>query len=162
MGPEAESQECCPKFDPAPWDGQTFAWERKMFIKEKVFTFFHIPINFGAVMRRLVPKVEAAEAMSPDAVCLSDHTSKWNMDLYLAVTKPVEGADNCTLSGRYLGKVYEGDFKRTGEWCKDFDAFAASRGLAVKKRYMWYTTCPKCAKKYGKNYVAILGEVEGT
>ncbi|WP_369688185.1 hydrolase [Anaerophaga thermohalophila] len=23
---------------------------------------------------------------------------------------------------------------------------------------MWYTTCPKCAKKYGKNYVAIVGQ----
>ncbi|MCK7469725.1 MAG: 60S ribosomal export protein NMD3 [Desulfomicrobium escambiense] len=26
---------------------------------------------------------------------------------------------------------------------------------------MWYTTCPKCAKKYGKNYVAIVGAIEG-
>ncbi len=26
--------------------------------------------------------------------------------------------------------------------------------------YMWYTTCPKCAKKYGKNHVVILGAVE--
>jgi len=24
---------------------------------------------------------------------------------------------------------------------------------------MWYTTCPKCAKKYGKNYVVIIAEV---
>ncbi|MEI6680215.1 MAG: hydrolase [Mariniphaga sp.] len=22
--------------------------------------------------------------------------------------------------------------------------------------YMWYTTCSKCAKKHGKNYVVIL------
>ena len=26
-------------------------------------------------------------------------------------------------------------------------------------QYMWYTTCPKCAKKYGKNYVVILGQI---
>jgi hypothetical protein len=25
---------------------------------------------------------------------------------------------------------------------------------------MWYTTCPKCAKKYGKNYVVILAEID--
>jgi len=25
--------------------------------------------------------------------------------------------------------------------------------------YFFYTTCPKCAKKYGKNYVVILAEV---
>jgi len=161
MSDERNVAECCPKFDPEPWDGKAFTWDRKKFVKDRVFTLFHVPVNFGAVMRRLVPKVKGAGAMSPEAMCLSDHTSKWNMDLYLAVTKDVEGADNVALSGRYLSKVYEGDFKQTAAWCKDFSAFAAGKGLAVKKLYMWYTTCPKCAKKYGKNYVAVVGEVEG-
>jgi hypothetical protein len=26
--------------------------------------------------------------------------------------------------------------------------------------YMWYTTCPKCAKKYGKNYVTIIAQID--
>jgi len=43
---------------------------------------------------------------------------------------------------------------------KDFDAVVKTDGITCKKVYMWYTTCPKCAKKYGKNYVAILAEVE--
>ena len=30
----------------------------------------------------------------------------------------------------------------------------------VGKMYMWYTTCPGCAKKYGKNYVVIISEVK--
>ena len=160
MDPETANQECCPKFDPAPWDDKLFRWDEKMFVKDKVFTFFHIPVNFGAVMKRLVPKVLAAGAMSSDSLGLSDHTSKWNMDIYLAVTKPVDGAENVTLSGQYLSKVYEGNFKETGAWCKDFTSLAESKGLTVKKLYMWYTTCPKCAKTYGKNYVAIIGEVE--
>ncbi|HZH72463.1 MAG TPA: hydrolase [Mariniphaga sp.] len=25
---------------------------------------------------------------------------------------------------------------------------------------MWYTTCPKCAKKYGRNFVVIVGKVD--
>jgi hypothetical protein len=160
MAPENIDQECCPKFDPSPWDDKLFRWDQKKFVKDKVFTLFHVPVNFGAVMKRLVPKVEKAGAMAPEAMGLSDHTSKWNMDIYLAVTKEVEGASNVTLSGQYLSKVYEGDVKRTGEWCKDFAALADGKGLAVKKQYMWYTTCPKCAKKYGKSYVAIIGEVE--
>jgi len=160
MDDDAKDQECCPKFDPAPWDGKEFVWDGKKFVKDKVFTFFHMPLNFGAVMRRLIPKIAAAGAMSPEGLGLSDHTSKWNMDIYVAVTEDVPGAANVTLSGRYLSKVYEGDFKRTGQWCRDFTAFAAGKGLAVRKLYMWYTTCPKCAKKYGKNYVAIVGEIE--
>lgn len=27
--------------------------------------------------------------------------------------------------------------------------------------YVFYTTCPKCAREYGKNYVVILAEVKG-
>ena len=46
-----------------------------------------IPINFGAAMTRLDKKVREAGAEMPDFLCLSDHTSKWNMDLYMAVDK---------------------------------------------------------------------------
>ncbi|MEI6627571.1 MAG: hydrolase, partial [bacterium] len=47
----------------------------------------------------------------------------------------------------------------TGKWCKDFDVYAKSKKLVIDKLYMWYTTCPKCAKKYGKNYVVIVGKI---
>jgi len=60
----------------------------------------------------------------------------------------------------FLSKVYEGDFKETGKWCKDYEEFAKTKGLKIKKQYMSYTTCPACAKKYGKNYVVIIGQVE--
>jgi hypothetical protein len=56
--------------------------------------------------------------------------------------------------------VYEGNFENTGEWCRDFEDYAKSKGLEVKKWYMWYTTCPACAEKYGKNYVVIVAEVQ--
>ncbi len=48
----------------------------------------------------------------PDWLCLSDHTSESNMDIYLAVDREVEGADNVTLSGKFLTKAYEGDFEK--------------------------------------------------
>jgi len=32
--------------------------------------------------------------------------------------------------------------------------------LNYDKMYMWYTTCPKCAKKYGKNNVIILANID--
>lgn len=151
---------CCPPFDPKAWDEKTFEWQQKKFIKDHVFTLFFIPINFGRVMKRLDAKVRNAGATIPDWLCLSDHTSKWNMDVYLAVDKEVPEAENTTLSGKFLSKVYEGPFSDTAKWCKDFEGMAKSKGLNIKKWFMWYTTCPKCAKKYGKNYVTVLSEVE--
>ncbi len=151
---------CCPQFDPKPWDGKLFEWNNKKFIKDKVSTFLNIPLNFGSVMKRLDENVRNADATMPDFVCLSDHTSKWNMNLYLAVDKDIPNANNVTLSGKYLSKVYEGPFKDTGKWCKDFQQYAQSKNVTVVKWYMWYTTCPKCAKKYGKNYVVIVAEIK--
>jgi len=151
---------CCPRFEPAPWDGKIFEWNNKKFIKDKVFTLFYMPVNFGKVIVRMLRKVEQAQGVVPDWLCLSDHTSKWNMDLYLAVDKEIPATVNTTLSGKYFSKVYEGNFKETGNWCKDFEICAKAKGLNVQKYFMWYTTCPKCAKKYGKNYVVIVGKVE--
>jgi hypothetical protein len=151
--------ECCPPFEPEPWDDKMITWEDKKFIKDKVCTVFYMPMNFGSVMKRLDITVKDAGATVPDWLCLSDHTSKWNMDLYLAVDKEIPGAENMALSGKFFSKVYEGSYNNTGKWMKDFNALVGTKGLKIKKRYMWYTTCPKCAKKYGKNYVVMVGEV---
>jgi hypothetical protein len=38
-------------------------------------------------------------------------------------------------------------------------AYVEAQGKELKKMYFYYTTCPKCAKEYGKNYVVILAQV---
>jgi hypothetical protein len=163
----AEEKICCPKFNPEPWDGKVVEWKDKKFIKDRVRTFMYIPMNFGGAMTRLMKKLDESGVKSSEMICLSDHTSKWNMDIYLSVDQEIEGADNTTLSGKYLTKVYDGDFKDTGKWGEDFKKFAKEKGHEIKsstgsgqgKWYMWYTTCPKCAKKYGHNYVVIVAQV---
>jgi hypothetical protein len=154
-----DTRECCPKFESTPWHDKVLTWENKRFIKDRVRTFFFMPLNFGSVMKRVVKTLQDTGTSMPEALCLSDHTSRWNMDVYLGVDKEVKGAENTTLSGTFYSRVYEGNFKETASWCRDFEAQAKTRGFAVKKWYMWYTTCPKCAKKYGKNYVVIIGQV---
>jgi hypothetical protein len=152
--------ECCPPFDPQPWDDKLIVWENKRFIKDHVFTLFYMPMNFGAAMKRLMKKLDDSGATCPCGLCLSDHTSKWNMDLLLEVDREIPGTENLSLTGKFYSRVYEGNFNQTGNWQKDFDSAVRLKGFNMKKTYMWYTTCPKCAKKYGKNYVVILGQVE--
>ncbi|MBU0488133.1 MAG: hypothetical protein KKA07_07410 [Bacteroidetes bacterium] len=154
------SEICCPEFDPTVWDDKTLEWENKKFIKDHVCSVFYMPVNFGKVMKRIDGKVTKAGANMPDWLCLSEHTSKWNMNIYLAVDKDVADAENTTMSGKLFCKVYEGPFQNTGKWTKDYESAAKSKGYTIKKMFMWYTTCPKCAKKYGKNYVAIISLIE--
>ncbi len=152
--------ECCPKFNPAPWDEKQHEWHGKKFIKDKVFTLFYMPINFGSVITRLMKKIDRAGAKAQDWMSLSDHTSLWNMDIYVAVDKHIPDCDNTTISGKLISKVYEGPFSDTGKWMKDFAEYMKEKNHQLAKTYMWYTTCPKCAKKYGKNYVVILGKLK--
>ncbi len=155
-----EEQECCPKFDSKSWDGQIIEWGNKRFVKESVFTLFYMPINFGGVIRKLDKDVRDSNAKFVDNLCLSDHTSKWNMDIYLAVDTDIPERENITISGKFISKVFEGSYRDTGKWCDEFDDYVKAKDLKIEKQYMWYTTCPKCAKKYGENYVVIVGEIK--
>ncbi len=151
---------CCPPFDPALWNDKILTWENKKFIKDRVFSILYMPVNYGQVMRRLNLKVSNAGANVQDWLCLSDHTSLWNIDQYLAVDEEIPGAENITMSGKFYCKIYEGPYSDTGKWSKDFASTVKAKGFSPNKLLMWYTTCPKCAKKYGKNYVAILSRIE--
>jgi hypothetical protein len=88
------SAECCPKFDPEPWDGKEVVWREKRFLKDRV-----------------------------------------------------------------ISKVFEGPYRNMGKWVAEMKAFVQSRGKTARKLLFFYTTCPVCVKKYGKNYVVILAEL---
>ena len=63
------------------------------------------------------------------------------------------------LSGAFLTHVVEGPYSKMPKWIEEMDGIVATRGAKLKKRYAWYTTCPKCAKTYGKNYVVMFAEL---
>ena len=147
-------------FDPLLWDNKNFQWVNKLFIKKKVYTFIYIPIGFGRAMRQLNKLVKAAGEKNIDNLCLSHHLSPWIMNVYLAVDREIQNANKASFSGNYLSRVYEGAFNEAGIWCNDFETDAKAKGIKINKMYMWYTTCPKCAKKQGKNYVVIISEIE--
>ena len=56
------NEECCPRFNPDPWDGKEIKWENKKFVTDRVRSIFHIPLNFASVMKKNVALIEAAEA----------------------------------------------------------------------------------------------------
>jgi len=151
--------ECCPRFEPEPWDGKVITWEQKLFLRDRVTSFLHIPLNFGAVMKRSMAAIEAAGATPDDRVILSDENSLWNADVYVAIAKDIPGANTTTLSGTFLAKVFEGPYRNMRTWIAEMQAFVRGKGKVLQKLYFCYTTCPKCAKKYGKNYVVILAQL---
>ncbi|MDR1693648.1 MAG: hypothetical protein LBR70_00435 [Lactobacillaceae bacterium] len=156
---ENKEFKCCPEFTPEIWNEKFHKWKNKRFVKDKVLTFFYIPLNFGSVMTRLFNKIKKSNVDTPEYLCLSDHTSKWSMDIYVAVDGNVEKAENVVISGDFLSKVYDGPYGDTAKWMKDFENYAKGKNVKIKKIYMWYVYCPNCAKEYGHNYCTVIAEV---
>jgi len=42
---------------------------------------------------------------------------------------------------------------------KEMDKWLAESGRKAEKYYFYYTTCPKCAKKYGHNYIVVITQI---
>lgn len=150
---------CCPRFDPKPWDEKEVTFKDKLFVKDHVRSFLHIPLNFGRVMVRNMERIKNAGALPDKPLMLSDEKSLWASDIYIAVAKDVPGAEMVRVSGTFLTKVFEGPYKNAGKWAQEMKAYVKSKAKEIQKMYFFYTTCPKCAEYYGKNYTVILAKV---
>lgn len=152
---------CCPRFNPEPWDEKEFDWKDKLFVKDSIRTFMHIPLNIKQVMTRMWKNATDAGATPDmkDFLVMAHDPTPWRSDQYMAVTKEIPGMENTTISGVFLTKVFEGPYKDARKWHKEMQEYAKAKGKKPQKIYFFYTTCPKCAKYYGKNYVVSLAEV---
>ena len=59
-----------------------------------------------------------------------------------------------------MTKVFDGPYSAVPKWIKEMDAYVKSQGKQPLKYYFYYTTCPKCIKVHGHNYVVAFAQVE--
>ena len=151
---------CCPRFKPEGWDGCELHFVGKLFVRAGTKSINHVPVDMGPVFERTFKAIEDAGAYDPhDFIVLSRDVSDKEGEHYFAVSKPVPGEETVSWSGDYLTKVFEGPYEEAPEWETQFLAELEGRGLAADKLYYFYTTCPKCAATYGKNYVVAVAEL---
>lgn len=163
--PKYETKEnpthCCPKFNSAGWDQQELHFKDKLFVKAKTHSLFHVPLDMDSVFTNTFKAIEAEKASSDDNFAVfSLEKSPWIAEHLFSVNKNVPGQEMVKLTGDFWTKVFEGPYRDAPKWEKELEKFVQSKGKKLKKTYFFYTTCPKCAKSYGKNYVVGLAEVE--
>ena len=145
---------CCARFNPEGWDNQDLHFKDKPFVRVKTRSLMHIPLNMGPVFKKTFEAIEAADAQDLEqSLVLSRDLSPWSAEHYFAVTKDVPGQDMTPMTGDFKTKVFEGPYKDALEWQKMMLTQVEAQGHAAEAVYFFYTTCPKCAKAYGKNYV---------
>ena len=151
---------CCEPFNPEPWQDKEITWQDKLFVKDHVTSFFHIPLNMGKKIVKNMALIQKAGARAPYQLMLTDEKSLWGADIYIDVAKDVSGAQMAKLSGTFLTKVFEGPYQNAGKWAVEMKEYVKSKGEELKKLYFSYTTCPRCAKAYGKNYVVLFAQIK--
>ena len=143
---------CCPRFLPEEWDNKEFQFDKKKFVLGHTRSFMYIPLNMGSMMKKIWARVEEAGAYKTgEFVMLSRDLSPWRAQHYLSVSKKVKGLNNTTMTGKFKTRVFEGPFKDAPKW------IAQMGGGEI---YLYYTTCPKCVKVYGKNYVVAFAKIK--
>jgi len=159
-----ESDTCCPKFDPDLWNEKTHNWDKKLFIKDTVRQFLHMPrpSSIQKTIGVMWQKAQDAKAEPEikDFLLLATDPSPWRSELYMTVAKKVPDAENVKLSGIFLSKVFDGPYNAVPKWIKEMEKYVSSKGKKTKKHYIYFTTCPKCAKIYGHNYAVAFTQVE--
>ncbi|MFB3895792.1 MAG: hydrolase [bacterium] len=151
---------CCDPFNPEPWQEKEIVWQDKLFVKDQVTSFLHIPINMGKKIVKNLGLIDQANAKASYQLMLTDEKSMWGADIYIDVAKEVPGAQMATISGTFMTKVFEGPYQNAGKWAVEMQDYVKGKGKTIKKLYFSYTTCPKCAKVYGKNYVVLFAQID--
>jgi effector-binding domain-containing protein len=160
---ENDKNVCCPRFDPEPWNEKSVVFENKLFVRKDLPQIFHMPLpgTIGRMITKVWKDVEAAGAKPADKdfLWLAYDPSPWKSEHYIHVTREVPGAENVKLSGTFATKVFDGPYNDVPKWIKDMDKYLSSQGKKAQKYYFYYTTCPKCAKTYGHNYVVMFAQI---
>ena len=79
--------------------------------------------------------------------------------VFSRVQAHIEDEEMTRLSGTFLTRVFEGPYRHAGDWVRAMEVAAKAAGKTGGRVFMFYTTCPKCAKAYGQNYVVGFIEV---
>ena len=158
-------EECCPEFHPEKWDHKTFYWDDKHFIKASVPTLLHRPFKkmLGKRITRIMQQAKASkklESNPEDILLLFNDPSAFRSDIYLAVTDDVPDARNVELSGTFRTKVFDGPYKDIPKFFKEMDSYLSNKGEEADDYYVHYAYCPKCAEKFGHNYMVMFAEID--
>lgn len=159
-----QNQICCPKFNVQKWNKKIHIWQNKKFVMDSMPTFFHIPFSsmIGQKITRMWTAVEAAKADAPnkeDTLILFHDPSAFKSEIYISVEKKVSSEKNVTLSGTFISRVFDGGYNDITRFVKEMDEYLAKSNKKAKDYFIHYAYCPKCAQKYGHNYMIFFARV---
>ena len=152
--------DCCARFNLGGWDDRRLHFRDKKFIRAHSLSAMHIPLNMGSIFSRVQKHIDEADAFDDDDfVVMSKDLSPWTEEHLFSVTKDVPHEQIVTLTGEFVTKVFEGPYSNSKDWYIEMKEIVEAMGSNADDIYFFYTTCPKCAKAYGQNYVVGIARI---
>jgi len=149
---------CCPEFNPKKWDNKKVTWKGKLFLKDKVFSFFGIPLNFDSVIEGNIKKLKESNATPKEGVILSEEKSLFSNNIYISTKKALPKSKDVKVTGTFLTKVFEGS-KSKKQCVKEMKEYLALEKQELKNMYFYYPICSNCSKKYGTEHIILFAEI---
>ena len=152
-------EKCCPQLVKENWDKKEVQWKEKPFYKTKYHSLFHIPINFGGVVRKAMEEISSRSLDEEPLMMFSKEESMFSSILLISLKRDTEDLETEKLSGRYISMIFENGYRQTPKWIKEVERYVEKQGKVAGELLFWYVTCPRCAKKYGKTQTVIFAKV---
>lgn len=151
---------CCPVFHPEKYDNCVYDLSDYHFIKSSTLSFMYIRLNMDKVFTQALKAIsDSNQAYTDRYLILSKDLNPFKCNHYFLVNGNGAGFTRERIEGNYFTKVYDGDFKNISKWNKDFESLIKKQGKNLRETFVFYTTCPNCAKVYGHNYVVLFGKI---
>jgi len=156
-------KECCALFDPKPWHESRHIWKDKLFLYDTIPQLFHIPLpgTLGGTIKRMWENAtrNKIETDIKNFLLLAHDPSPWKSELYLSVAKECTGLEIVKISGCFITMVFDGPYSAVPVFIKEMDRYLSGIKEKAEKYFFYFTTCPKCARKFGHNYIVAFAKV---
>jgi hypothetical protein len=141
---------CCPRFDPAGWDGVELHFRDKRFIRAETRSAMHLPLNMSKVFGRVHAHIEAAGGYDPDnTIVLSRDLSPWKAEHLFATEGDVPDEDATTLSGDFVTKVFDGPYNEAKSWYGEMETWYAPRARNRRGSISTTRPAPDAPRRWG-------------
>lgn len=156
---------CCKEFvNQKKFDWKTLKWKNKKFVKADVFSILNIPFGLAKKVTEMMKKIKRAKAINEanedDMLMLFNNTKTFKTSIYISVDSEVKTLENIAVSWTFASKVYEWWYNDTWKNITKMKEYLNEKWLEAIDFYIHYTYCPKCAKKYWKNYTIIFAHLD--
>jgi len=121
-----------------------------------------MPWMIKKAVKKMWEKSKSANAASDfnEFLLLANDPSPWKGDYYMTVNHEVSDANNVKLSGTFLSRVYDGPYNAIPKYIKDINEYLKKEDKKAIDYYFYYTTSPKCAKKFSHNYIIAFTQID--